>query len=439
MSRRVRFATGLQQAFILCLTAPFVFTPFSRAQTNTNERVFPQSKAAIERALKELQASSSGHLPTLEGFAVPGERSLDRFRRGYYQCTVQVSAQPTGGSLVRVSAKITAWYEAPAAAQSGYQVLASNGRLESDFLDRLDEVLGHDAAPTLPVNQPAKPESVKTKSPGKATSAPTAAGPVPDAPSLLSPAEAFRLNRSPEDQMPSTATQKAVADRHLEALRTEAKNLEEILRNQSHPTNLIAVKKAGTPVLATPNEGGKVVFLASAEDEFEMLDLNADWVHIRISGLSRGWLLRSSVEMNGASVSNFTQADAPARPSAKPANMPRFQVEREEMASFPAAWEPLRGRTVKIVSVQQATPVGADLQAKLDVVKSLFSKEYTELTQAPTTAAGVVVIFDSADGGMLATTLGILRQWKEGTLSDEALWRRCYVDPPEMFGGSLTP
>jgi hypothetical protein len=47
-----------------------------------------------------------------------------------------------------------------------------------------------------------------------------------------------------------------------------------------------------------------------------------------------------------------------------------------------------------------------------------------------------VLIFDSADGGMVAATLEVLREWKAGTLSEEALWRRCYFDPPEMFHGA---
>jgi hypothetical protein len=63
----------------------------------------------------------------------------------------------------------------------------------------------------------------------------------------------------------------------------------------------------------------------------------------------------------------------------------------------------------------------------------LFDKEYTELTQAATSAAGVVVVFDSEDGGMAATTLSALQLWKAGTLSDQAFWRRCFLDPPELF------
>ena len=50
-------------------------------------------------------------------------------------------------------------------------------------------------------------------------------------------------------------------------------------------------------MLTSPNQGAKVLFLAAAEDEFEILDSNPNWVHVRISGLSRGWIRRSSLEM----------------------------------------------------------------------------------------------------------------------------------------------
>ena len=49
--------------------------------------------------------------------------------------------------------------------------------------------------------------------------------------------------------------------------------------------------------------------------------------------------------------------------------------------------------------------------------------------------AGLVVIFDSADGGMIAATVGTLQQWKAGTLSDAAFWHKCFFDPPETLDG----
>src|SRR5579864_9348985 len=94
----------------------------AQAQSNANERAFPQSKATLEKALKALQGTLSGRLPSLEGFAKPGEHPLDRYQRGYFQTTVQISANPSGGSVVRLSTKVTAWYADPAGTHSGYQL-----------------------------------------------------------------------------------------------------------------------------------------------------------------------------------------------------------------------------------------------------------------------------------------------------------------------------
>ena len=404
------------------------------------ERTFAQSKPAVEKTLKQLQSSASGRLPVLDGFTRAGDRPLERFQRGYYQCAIQVSATPSGGALVRVSAKITAWYADPAAAKSGYQELPSNGRLETDFLDRLEDALASAAVSTA-ANHP--PGSVASQPKNKpADSAPAVSAPMPSGgsaagamasskTSTASDTSPFKVgNTVGSDLVASLATQRAVADKHMEELTKEAKGLEEILRNQAHPNNLVAVKKSGTPVLVSPVEGAKVLFLATAEDEFEILDMNASWVHVRISGLSRGWIRRSGLEMP-ASFASSAKAEA----ASAPASPEHFQVKNEEIASFPGTWEPLRGKTVKILTVQNASGSASSTgsRAKLEFARSLFDKEYTELTQAPTTAVGVVVIFDTEDGGMAAATLPTLQQWKAGTLSDQALWRRCFFDPPETF------
>ena len=126
---------------ISSLLLALLFGVDSYSQVNSNERAFPQPKAVIEKALGSLQTSLAGHLPVLDGFAKPGEHPLDRYQRGYYQTTVQVSSAPTGGALVRVSTKVTAWYNDPLASRSGYELLSSNGRIESDLLDQLADQL----------------------------------------------------------------------------------------------------------------------------------------------------------------------------------------------------------------------------------------------------------------------------------------------------------
>jgi hypothetical protein len=409
------------------------------AQNSPYQRTFTQSKPAVEKALKELQPSAAGRLPVLDGFTPPDDRPLDRFQRGYYQCAIQVNSAPSGGVLVRVNAKITAWYADPASTKSGYQVLPSNGRLETDFLDRLEDALDGKAysAANLPVSSaPSQPKSKPE------ASAPTISAPMPSSgaqaasmPPATPTSSSFKLGHAvTSDRVASLATQKAVADKHVEELTKEAKGLEEILRNEAHPNNLVAVKKSGTPVLVSPIESAKVLFLATAEDEFEILDMNANWVHVRISGLSRGWIRRSGLEMPTTFAS-----DAKAGNESPPAHPEHFQVKNEQIASFPGTWEPLRGKTVKILTVQKASGSASKSGAKLEFAKSLFDSEYTELTQTSTTAAGVVLIFDSEDGGMAATTLLTLQQWKSGALSDQAFWRRCFLDPPETFMAKTSP
>ncbi len=48
-------------------------------------------------------------------------------------------------------------------------------------------------------------------------------------------------------------------------------------------------------------------------------------------------------------------------------------------------------------------------------------------------ASGVVIVFDSADGGQIAATLENLKQWQTGNLPEASFWRLCSVDPPELI------
>jgi len=427
----LKFRAMARWCFLLLWIAP---VNYAFPQSLPQERTFSESKATVERALKSLQPAISGRLPVLDGFVVPGEHSLEHFQRGYYQCTVQVNSTASGGALVRVTAKITAWYTDQTPEKSGYRVLPSNGRLEGDLLAQLEQALSNGTLSSTDASARSEGTSPAAGNPHSATPPPTLSAPMPRLPDTGNPLSSGLRGSAgtsrTADQDRSTAN--AVAERHRQELTTEAQSLEEILRNQSHPDNLVAVKKDGTPVLGSPAEGAKVLFSATAEDEFEILDMNADWVHVRISGLSRGWIRRSSLEMPASS-------SAAEAPSSKPQTMPAqpFQIENEETASFPGEWEPLRGKTVEIVTVQKATNTSdPDPSVKLAFAKSLFEKEYAELKQTGASPAGIVLIFDSADGGMIAAPIPVLQQWKAGDLSEQAFWRRCFFDPPEMTSSS---
>jgi len=443
------------------LAAAILFLAASvHAQSSAAERVFPQPKATIESALKSMQASLGGRLPTLDGFAVSAAHSLDQYERGYFQASVEVAPLPSGGSLVHISAKITAWYSDPVTSHSGYQLLKSNGRIEADLLDQLADQLALNARdsgmqPDMQAAPPAaspSPASPATRSAQEERMpAPQPEGPakkpsdsnidnLASAPSAKIPEPgtfSSSLSTGLAEQARSTATTasaKTSADKTDAQLEAEAQGLEEILKNQAHPKNLVAVKKSGTPVVDKPSLTAKTLFLADLHDEFEMLDFNQDWVHVRVSGLSRGWIWRDSLEMpDGIS-------DTASHPQAPVAAADLFRVSREESAQFPGDWPSLRGKNVKIVTIQKIdenAKTGGP-QDKLEFSKYLLDKTFTELTNQKQDLAGVVLVFDSADGGMIAATMTTLQQWKTGTLSDSALWHNCFFDPPETFAASAS-
>ena len=418
-------AAGFGRALAHALLAAFVVfcgAEWCHAQGSGFERTFPQSEATVEKVLREMQTPTAGRLPVLDGFATSAAHPLDRYQRGYYQSKFQVSAAPSGGSTVRVNVEVTAWYADPVAARSGYQLLTSNGRLEADLLDQLADQLAGKAPhvdASSPATAPPKPfpseksalgpslsgqSSSQQSSPAESSSAqavstppaaePTISAPVPQLPQSgggLSSSLAQGL--AEQEKGASQTGPKKSADKDAGGLRAEAENLEEILKNQSHPKNLVAVKKSGTAVVETASLTAKTLFLASAHDEFEMLDFNRDWVHVRISGLSRGWIWRNSLEMPDGVPYN----DAPTSAAPGPVAAELFHVTREETAPFPGDWAPLRGKSVKIVSVEKINETEKDAgpQLRLEFAKSVLDNDYVELAQKQQELAGIVLIFDS--------------------------------------------
>lgn len=405
------------------------------AQSSSSERAFPQSKESIEQALKKLQPSMAGRLPVVDGFVVALDQPLDRYRRAYYQTSVRVSAISADNCVVHVNTKITAWYTDPAGTRSGYRLLNSNGRLESDLLDELTEDLAANTRTTLsPVAPPPKEASaapVQTPSNEVTHLGEQEAQPRPVSPKISTSGPfAAPLNPSLPTRESLTLPAKP-ADQETEA---QIKDLEAVLQNQGHPNNLVAVKQAGVPVVNSPSLTGKTLFLASLHDEFEMLDFNADWVHVRISGLSRGWIWRNSVEMPDGIPDTATHSGSGPKAAAEQL----FHVTREESASFPGDWPALKGKSVKILSIEKVDDAAKDAGVimRLEFAKGQLEKQYSELGKNSENLAGIVLIFDSADGGMIAATLPAIEKWKAGNLSDSAFWHLCFFDPPELGGSA---
>jgi hypothetical protein len=536
--------------------------------------MFHHPKDEVEKAIQDLHATLKGRLPILAGFAESVAEQSDRLSRGYYECTVQVVANGPEETRVRVNAKITAWYTDPNAAQSGYRVLMSNGHVETDLLDRIDEALAAKgpitAAPPSSRFLASRPEASGENHPATGSrpqvtsirtwngdphtrveidlsaqvkyQATRISGPdriyfdientkidpellrtgvevdaggllkkvrlgqnqqgvvrvvlevdhakdysvslLPDPYRLVvdvygttaAAEEAARTNTpvpgpmaarpaygktksdnstlaraglsapssgltgspatgiiaapiNPED-IESLRRRREQAEKELNELSGLVQNYEEILRNQTHPANHAVVRKSGTRVMSTPAANSPVLFSADSQDEFPVLDTQPDWVHVQISGVSRGWIRRSDLKLPEGLNGNSNKADVAA-----PAAEPPFIVAREETNPFKGDWEPLKGKTVKIIWSEPASAQGkpASGLAKRNFAKSLLVTAYHEISSHDQTVAGVVIVFDSSDGGQIAATLENLKQWQTGSLSDASFWRLCSVDPPELF------
>lgn len=443
--RSCRAAVAIVTVFVASLVSGWP----ARAQSAAAERSFHQSAEQVRKAVQDLHASSSGHLPTLEGFVDEdslGGASLDKYQRGFYQCAVQVAPAAKGGVVVHVTAKITAWYAAADASKAGYKTVASNGRLESDYLDRLEQALGGGAsADGASGSSDASSAASNSGATNRARtgSGNTGAGASKSAKAsspASAPAAASGAARSTPDSAANstldTATLKLrreAAERQTQELSANLRSLQEIQQNQAHPNDLASVKTDGSEIYAKPEVNSDVLMRAHLEDEFQVLSAEAQWVHVQISGASRGWMRRSQLDMPEGfepTAKNVSTAAGAAGAGAAPVTVEPFQVSREETGAFPGAWKPLAGKMVRIVWI---SPTGSSSAGeKRAFAKSILIARAQSATDAAG-IAGVVVIFDSADGGQISATLDDIRKLNDGAMHEDAFWRACSLDPPESF------
>jgi hypothetical protein len=410
--RSFRFAR-----ILLCIVCLASCAREISAQAIPYARNFTMPRAQVEQALKDLQAYSGQKLPALDGFVAPPDKPLDRYERGFYQFSIELLPGDAGGTIVRLSAKITAWYADHDVTKSGYQVLASNGRLELDFLDRLEEKLTGKpvASMSSTANTPQAPQPKLDLS--AARSAATMAAPLPQA-------------AQQPDEIAQLRNQRIAGEKRVQQLSAELQNLQELKRTQAHPRNLLVVKKSNTPIYAKNAETSRVLFEAAANDEFEFLDEEGEWIHITISGDSRGFLRKTAVELpEGLAATLRSSAAGPEE------KFIGFRIEREDSGDFPGDWAPLKGKKVKIFTVQVVSQIPKETgpTARLNYCLALFEKGLREGSAANPAPEGVVVIFDAADGGIAAATSENIQKLASGSLKGEAFWQQGYLDPPDAF------
>jgi hypothetical protein len=421
------------------------------AQAHSVERTFPNALSEVQRVVDGLRSSSSGRLPILDGFVDAADHPLTDYQRGYFVCTLRVLPAPNGGALVQATAKITAWYMDPTSSQPGYRELVSNGRVETDLLDQIEQGLpgnpaGKSAASRAPASAPSPPLSATNVTPRQperridtsAASSPESSSSsarntpgVPAAGRSSKPSATAPADPAPVETVESIRARRDEAERQAQEVSADIKSLEEIQQNQVRPADLVVVKKSGVAIFSKPEDGAQVLLSADQEDEFQILDVEGSWVHVQISGASRGWMRRSQVELPPS----YSAAGSKTN-NAVPASANLFKVAREETNTFSGKWQPLVGKTVRVVWIEPASAAASSAAEKRKFAKSLLLKAYNDMNASNPTVAGVVIVFDSADGGQIAATMENLKALQDGSLTEAAFWRSCSLDPPETFQDS---
>lgn len=402
---------------LVTVVALLLSAPLALTQSIPYARSFQKPREQIEQGLKELQAYSGQKLPILDGFVGITDKPLNQYERGFYQFSVELLPGDGTATVVRLTAKITAWYADRDVSKSGYQVLPSNGRLELDLLDRLEEKL-YGKKVSAPVTSSSTIQAPQAKLDLSGVPGGSLGVAVPSNAATQSP-----------DEVAALRAQRIAQEKRVQQLNSELENLREIQRAQAHPQNLVVVRKSGTPVYSKGMETAKVLFQAAANDEFEFLDADGEWLHVGISGDSRGYVRKNAVQLPEEIAAKLHD---PSVPGEKP--LP-FQIEREEISVFPGTWPALRGKTVKIYTVQPASqnPKESGPAARLNYSLGLFQQALKEDLAVHTIPDGVVVIFDSADGGMVGATIADIQKVAGGALARDVFWSQSYMDPVEAF------
>jgi hypothetical protein len=91
----------------------------------------------------------------------------------------------------------------------------------------------------------------------------------------------------------------------------------------------------------------------------------------------------------------------------------------------------LRCKPVKIYTVQPTSQDSKETKtsAKLNFAATIFQRFSADASAVE----GVVVIFDSADGGIIAATRANVQQMASGSLSRDNFWKHCYLELPGAF------
>ena len=365
----------------LAVAMMLVGMSFAQEASSRREREYPFSAPAVKAALKNIGAYDDLRLPTLEGFIKLEGVPVETLTRPFCQYKIELVPSSPDKTLVRVKANVTAWQGSRDDKDAGYRSLESSGRLESDLLDRLNDYLQD------------------------------------------KPADATAMAQ----RIATLHTQRLEAEQHLAELETQLRELQSAA-TQRADAEFATVTKPRVTVLSAPTDRSSVLVRAQRDDEFQVLEHRGEWLRVSLEGSRAGWVRRSLVQFN----SPQTAANSKAQVISAPVDS--FTIIREMPSDFSGDWGPLKGKRALYV---WARPQGSTINEtgnKLQFAQSVFIERYREVAHSSQDSwAGIVVIFLDQRGGVAAASIDDIRQWDDGSLTQQAFLKRCSLDPPSAF------
>jgi hypothetical protein len=400
-------------ALLLCCALRCGGLSAQTEDTSVIERSYPFSVEAVQKALQKIGGFGGGKLPVLDGFVTAAD--LDHYDHPYFQYRVHLKPVDANTTLVSVEAKISALYANQDPSKPEYQILPSNGRLESDLHDRLQQALrGTSDSPSVPVRNKdvSRPQSQEITS-VKAAPAETTA----------------------QAQLEGILAERQSVREKTASLQAQIDQLKASDHAPANSANVGSVKRSGVGVMSRQNFGGPVLFRAQAEDEFEIVELATGWAQVRLGPGSTGYIQADELTLPAGMTEKLAETAAAKSQAASPPPDLGFSVSREDVTVFSGDWARLKGKKVLFVYAQPRgllSDMGNE-DAKLGYAKRIFESRFRSVSQSKTEVEGVVVVFLGSRGGVAAATLSDIRQWIEGGLPDDAFVNRCSLDPQTEF------
>ena len=452
MIRRLQF-------ILISFVFPMAATLALAADNSTAaERDWPYPAALVKKNLEHLKAYDGARLPTLEGFIPPQVQHLELYEQPYYQYRITLTSVDSKATRVHVEAKITAYYADTHTARSEYKTLPSNGRLESDLLDRLARALPSLSATRSDSTPTRLGQSSSTSSAADSVSFPPplhAAVGIGSAPPAVTSSSAAidqpaKPGVSPEQQLDAILAQRQSLREKSDKILSQIQGLQSGKSAVQH-IELGTVRHSGVGVMSRTNYGGPVLFRAQADDEFEVLEVDGDWTKVSLgtgssASNTNGWIETDelSIPPTVLQAKSKTPEEAPATAQAEKASVPPpsvitpskpsdlgFWVSREEVSKFSGEWAHLKGKNVLYVYAQPRGVLSdlASDDTRLTYAKRVFESR-VEKENLAGSYEGIVVVFMGSKGGVAAATLTDIRQWLQGSLAESTFVSRCSLDLP---------